>query len=167
MNDKMLVGVMHRGTDLAEEREPCGNGKVMTSAIHVNSKPLDILHDEKRNTIRGNSSAIEMGDVRIVQAGEDLFFVTKSRDDVVRAHRGGDKFQRTFSAKMGIFREIHIAHPAAADERKNLVIADRLPGVESALAQERVRRLMQRRSFQKRQAALIMSEQRLDFTAHN
>src|SRR5450631_485325 len=110
MDDKMLVGVMDRGADFAEELEPGRSGEVMTIAILVDPKTLNVLHDEKRNTVRGNSTAIEMGDVWIIQAREDLFFVAKSRDDVVRAHRGSNKFQRNFPAELEVFREIHISH---------------------------------------------------------
>src|ERR1044071_1024443 len=115
MDDKMLMGVMDRGADLAEELEPRRNAKVMAIAILVDPKAFDVLHDEKRNTIRGNSTAIEVGNVWIIQAREDMFFVAKSRHDVVCAHRGTDKFQCNPSAKLDVFCEVTVAHPACAD----------------------------------------------------
>src|SRR5205814_9816419 len=99
MDDQMLVGVMHRRADLAEELEPGRGGKVAAIAIFVDPKTLDILHNEKRNTVLGNSTAVEVGDVWIIQTCEDMLFVAKSRHDVVCAHRGTDKFQRNLSAK--------------------------------------------------------------------
>src|SRR6185436_12524022 len=103
MDDQMLVGVMQGRANLAEELEPGRSRKVMAIAILVDPNTINVLHDKKRNTVPRNSAPIEMRDIWIIQAREDLFFVAKSRDDVVGAHRGSDKFQCDVPAKFDVF----------------------------------------------------------------
>ena len=120
---------------------------------------------KKWNSIGGNAAAVKLRDVRMIQAGEETLFVLEAAKNVVRIHAAANKLERDFAMQLSILREINFAHSAAADERQNFVIANCLSGVKCAIADERFRREMQRRSFNESARAFLLFEQRFNFRA--
>ena len=75
--------------------------------------PLDVLHRNESGAVAGLSRLINDGDVRMreFRSGDRLLHKALSRFLV----RPGQDFQRNLPLQSGIFREVNLPHPAAAD----------------------------------------------------
>src|SRR2546428_2813528 len=147
MNNEMLMGVGNRRTDFAKKLQSLGDGQFLLVAIVIETRALDVFHREKWNPINAYATAVKLRDVLMIQTGEQMFFALEVTDDVVRIHAAANKLECDLAMQLSIFRQINFAHAAAPDERDNLVFANSLTGTVCALADERLRREVQRRHF--------------------
>ena len=70
-----------------------------------------------------------MGDVGMIERGEELRFPAEAREAIGIVGDGGEQdFDRDVAIQLRVPRAIHFAHPAGADGSKNFVRADPRPG---------------------------------------
>ena len=93
-------------------------------AVFVDPNALDVFHGEEGDVARGDAGAIELRDIWVIEARQDSLFVAKPGDDFRGVHSRAHEFQRDLAAQFRVLREIHLAHAADADARKNLVVID-------------------------------------------
>src|ERR1043166_1056441 len=132
MNDQMLVRVVNRRANFAEELKPLVDGEIFLAAIIVDAGSIDVFHRKERNAIRGHARVIKLGDVWMIETGEQTLLAEKSPHDLIAVHPVPDELERDPTVQLSILREINFAHPAAADQRNDLVIADDLARRERA-----------------------------------
>src|SRR6266446_4942139 len=95
-----------------------------------------------------------------------MFFALEVTDDVVRIHAAANKLERDSAMQLSILCQINFPHAAAPDKGDNLVVANCLPGTKRTFADERLRREVQGRHFDKSARALLLLEKRFNFRAH-
>ena len=63
--------------------------------------------------------AVDAGDVRMVQRGEDLRLAPETRETFrILRDAVGQRFQRDLATEPGVLRPVHLAHPAGAEQRR-------------------------------------------------
>ena len=117
MDDQVLVRVMHGGADCAEELQAIGDGYVPVVAVIVQRLALDVFEDEVGNAVLGRSAVEQPGDVRVIQARQDLPLVTEALPDGVRVHAPLDQLNGHLLAILIIrpVGQVDRAHAAPAD----------------------------------------------------
>ena len=77
MDDSLLVGLFQGLGDLARDRKAFIYGKTSLGQPIGQGRPFDQLHDQGRAAAAG-LQAVDLGDVRVVQAREELGFALES-----------------------------------------------------------------------------------------
>jgi len=91
------------------------------------SSPFDQLHHEGVNAFAVFES-VDGRDVRVVQRGKNFGFALKPREPIgVRGERARENLDRDLTLQFRIGRSIHLAHPAFADLRGDIVNAEARP----------------------------------------
>ena len=78
--------VLHRRADLPEQLQPRGGIEPARLAVLHDGLALDVLHGEVRQTVGRRPAVEEAGDVRVLEAGEDLTLVAEAADDGIGVH---------------------------------------------------------------------------------
>jgi len=81
------VGDLNRGANLAKELQPFRYRQLLLVAVLVDRLSLDVLHDQERPSVLGRATVVELGDVWMVDRGQDLPLVAEPADEV-GARRG-------------------------------------------------------------------------------
>ena len=69
--------------------------------------------------------------MRVVQGGEDLRFAAKARQALwIVTDGGGQSLERNLAPEIRVPRAVHLAHPADAEQRHDLVRAKARAGGE-------------------------------------
>jgi hypothetical protein len=77
MDNEIAVGHINGRTDRAEQLEPLPEAQGIRGAILVNRRTLNVFHHEVRNTVLGGPAVQQTGDVRVLERGENLPFVSE------------------------------------------------------------------------------------------
>ena len=85
MDHHVLVGVMNRGADLAEELQALRSGQVVLAAVVVRRDALNVLHDEVGRAVGACAAVEQPGDVGVLQVCQDLALGAKVSEQVSRA----------------------------------------------------------------------------------
>src|SRR5262245_36375395 len=114
MNDSFLMGSFECLGDLPGNgqcliegnpltRNPCGEAFTIHQFEHEELDTVDFVQ------------AIDRGDVRMVQRGEELRFATKAPESLWIAGEGlGQDLHRDIASELGITSTVDFTHPAAA-----------------------------------------------------
>jgi len=78
MNDEVGVGVLEGVEELAGEAEAGGEGEAARAAIVEQRGSVHKLEDEVRQVAGADAGVEELGDVGVVEAGEDLLFALEA-----------------------------------------------------------------------------------------
>ena len=70
MHDLVLVGVLHGRTHEAEQVQSFTRRQAVRRAVDIDRLPFDVLHDEIRQAVIGHASIEQVGDVRMIEAGQ-------------------------------------------------------------------------------------------------
>ena len=133
VDDQVLVGEVDRRADLPEELAAARwVGSFRVVAILVDRLPLDVLHDEVGAAVLGGAAVEQLGDVRVVEVGEDLALGAEAADDLVRVHAAPDELEGDLLLELlvGPLRQVDRAHAAPAELAHHPVGADALAGRE-------------------------------------
>src|SRR3989304_1647566 len=87
LDHQVLVGDLNRGANLAKELQPFRYRQLLLVAVLVDRLSLDVLHDQERPAVLGRAAGVELGDVWMVDRGQDLPLVAEPADEV-SARRG-------------------------------------------------------------------------------
>ncbi|MEM7351389.1 MAG: hypothetical protein AAF657_11320, partial [Acidobacteriota bacterium] len=94
MDDEILVCVLHRGADLAEELDALANAQALAITVLVDASALDALHDEVGSAVFGRAAVEQLGDVGMVELGEDLALATEAAPKALGGRRGAEELDR-------------------------------------------------------------------------
>ena len=119
MDDQVLVGVLDRRADLAEEVQPRGGVQALRVAVVDDRLALDVLHHEVGQAVRRRAAVEQAGDVRVLEAGEDLPLVPEAPHDRLGVHAALEHLDRDALLELVVVAdaEVHRAHAAAAESR--------------------------------------------------
>ena len=120
VNHEVLVRVLHRGADSAEQPQALRNRQRLSIAVLGDRSAIDVLHDEERSAIRQRARIQQSRDVRVLERGEDLLFQLEPLQrglagDFVPQHLDRDGLARRLA-----FRQVDLAHSAHADAPDDL-----------------------------------------------
>ena len=87
VDHQVLVGDLNRGANLAKELQPFRYRQLLLVAVLVDRLSLDVLHDQEQPSVLGRAAVVELGDVWMVDRGQDLPLVAEPADEV-GARRG-------------------------------------------------------------------------------
>ena len=94
VDDQVLVGEVDGRADLPEELQALAHRQLPVVAVLVDRPPLDVLHDEVGAAVLGGAAVEQLGDVRMVEVGEDLALGAEAADDLVGVHAAPDELDR-------------------------------------------------------------------------
>jgi hypothetical protein len=126
MDDEVLMRVLDGAADLAEQLKPCGRVELPALAEVHDVLAFDVLHREVGKAV-GSSAAVEQrGDVRVVEAGEHLPFMTEAADDGLRIHAALEDLDRDAFVEGFVIANAqkHLPHAAVAENAHEPVRAD-------------------------------------------
>ena len=81
VHDQVLVGVLDRRTDLAQELEPRAQRELVRGSVVGDRTPVDVLHDDVGLPVGRDAAIEEGGDVLVIEVGEDLALKDKKIAD--------------------------------------------------------------------------------------
>src|SRR5262249_29910996 len=130
MNDQVLMRVGNSAANFSKDRESLQNRQSILAGIIVQSRTIDIFHDEVWQTRGRDGATMKLRDVCMTKAGQDPFFLLKTPDNVGRPQAELEKLDCHLTAQGCVFREINFAHTALADKRNDFVIAEFFAGFQ-------------------------------------
>ena len=135
VDDPLLVRVLHRRADLAEQRQPLRQAEPVLVAVVGERDALDQLHDEERPAAVGGAGVEHLGDVRVVHQRQGLPLGLEPGQDGPRVHARLDQLERHLPLdRLGLLGEVDAAHAPFAD-----LLAELVPAGDDG-ADERIRR---------------------------
>jgi hypothetical protein len=166
MHHQVLMRVLHRGTDLAEEVDPGIDSETMAVAVLVDGLPADVLHDEVGPPVVGVAAVQESRDPGVVERGQDLAFGAEPCREVGAVRSVGQDLEGDLLLVdvVGAHRDVHRAHAALAEHGLHRVVAD--PPADER--RRRGRRGLRGNGGLPEEFArpLVGDEQRLDLASH-
>ena len=151
---------------VAEQAQALAVGQPPAVAVLIDGLPLDGLEHEVGQTILGGTTVVQLGDVGMIQGGEDLPLVAEAAQDVLGVHAALEDLDGHLTLEVGVVavRQVHGAHTSLAEAPVDLVVAEHLPlpGHGIALPGEHVRGLGADGILEEAPGALQAGEQLLD-----
>ena len=83
MHDEMLVGELHGLAQRLEQPEPRVDVELAALAVGVERLAVDVLHHQEGEAGLGRAAVVEAGDVRVLEAREDLPFCQEASPRIV------------------------------------------------------------------------------------
>ena len=112
-------------------RDPVGEGRPFDQLQHQRPRPLGFL------------DAVDLGDVGVVEAGEDLRLPREPGEAVRISREGvGQDLQRDLAVELGLGGLPDLPHAAFAQERGHVVVAERGAGLRVPSVCQRTGRSM-------------------------
>ena len=117
MHDAVLVRVLDRAAQLAEQREPARQVDALRRAIHGQRPADDQLHHQVRPVVGGHTRVEQRDDVRMGEARQDLALRVEPRSDVVVTNGRVDDLHGDLLRESAVHTlgQVDDAHAAAAD----------------------------------------------------
>ena len=84
MDDEVAVRVGHGRADGEEELQPPLHREALLVAVLHEREALDVLHDEVGQPVLRLAAVEDLGDVRVVERGENLPLVAEAAEDVLK-----------------------------------------------------------------------------------
>ena len=128
MDDPLLVGGFERLGDLLRDRQRLIDWNRALCNSVSERRPLDQFHDKRLHSVC-LLQAIDMGDVRMIEGGEDLRFSPETSEAVrVRRERIRQHLQGIVALERCVVRSPDLAHAALADQGSDLIRAEARTG---------------------------------------
>ena len=128
MHDTLVVRRLQRFRDLLRDRQRLIQWKGASRDPLRQIFSLDELHDDGAHVTRF-LEAVDVSDVGMVQRGEHLGLAGESRKPVgIAGERVWQDLQRDIAIEPRVAGPKHLAHPAYADRREDLVAAESSAG---------------------------------------
>ena len=123
MNDSGFVCRLQCFGDLLGDREGFVNGDRTARNPVSERRPFNQLQHQRTGALR-LFQAVNLGDVRMVQAGKNLRFALEPCEPIrISRKRLGQNLERHLAVQLGIGGLIDLSHPALADEGGDVVMA--------------------------------------------
>src|SRR3954469_16651142 len=107
MNDEILVRVGNGRANLAEDLEALHDSELALPAVIIEPLAFDKFHDEIRQAIGCNRAAIESGDIRMIQGGENSFFLLELAQETGATENALNQLDRNRAAELQIIGQIN------------------------------------------------------------
>ena len=129
MDDEVLVRVLDRRADIAEEPDPSGNGQRMLAGVRGDRLALDALHHEVRHAGVGAATIDQSHDVAVIERCEELTLVAEPGDRFGGLDRARQDLDRDASDELRVvtLRDVDGPHSPFADELADAVGAETAP----------------------------------------
>jgi len=125
VDDPLLVGVLHRLADLAEQLQAVAELQARLVAELGDRHALDQLHHEVRPAARGRPAVEHLGDVGMVHQRQRLALRLEARDHLLGVHAQLDDLERHLAPdRLELLGHPDRAHAALADLLQELEVAD-------------------------------------------
>ena len=127
MHDAAIVGVGEAREDLLNVVKPGRESHWGGAEFGAQGKPLDEFHDHDKFAVV-TKGGVEFGDIRVVEAGEQLDFAEKASNDFVGdGTTGGEDLHGLGSIGYGVADLVDLAHSSCAEDACDFVVADLVP----------------------------------------
>ncbi len=134
-------------------------------AVFIDRLAFDKLHDEVRQSVISRAAIKQSRNIRVMERGENLPFVSESPHNEFSIHPALDHLERDlFAVLVGAFGQVNRAHPAAPDFAHNLVMTEAAACHRRLICQQ-VAEFVERRSFDKIGRLIERGNQRFNLTA--
>ena len=129
MDHEVPVRRLHRQSQDLKQLEPFGQRQALLVAVPADRRALHEFHDEERQTFVGRAAVQQPRDVRVVEAGQRLAFVTKAEQDFVGVEAPSHHLERhdLVEGTVGALRKVDGSHPAVADFADDAIGANHRP----------------------------------------
>ncbi len=126
MDNKVLVGELHRLANILEECEPLRLAKLAFRAKAVDGNAVDVLHGQVEVAFRSHATVDEAGDERVLQPGKNLSLLAEAFAKKIGGQRQVDELDRNLLIKLTVrtMSQIDGPHPAASQKTIDLVGTD-------------------------------------------
>jgi len=126
MNDQPLMRVMDGAANTAEHFQSITDREPIVIAVFVDPDAFEVLHDQKREAVRSYFGAVQLRDVQVIEARQDLRFTLEMPRCFFASGSKPDQLERDLPIQLLVVRQINFPHSAAANVRNDFVIADAL-----------------------------------------
>jgi hypothetical protein len=121
VNDAAFVRSLERVGDLACDRQRVVDRDGGVPDAIGERLALDELHDESQRTARV-LDAVDMGDMRMIERGEQLRLAFEARDAfAIGRHRRGKDLDRDVTLQPRVARAVHLTHASGTKCTEDLV----------------------------------------------
>ena len=128
MDDALLVRGFERVRDLFRNGQRLVKRNRAARDALREIVALNEFHDERGNA-RTFFKPVDGGDMRMIERGEHFRFALKTREPIgISRERGRQDLNRDLTFQPGVRRPIHLAHPAFANLRGDVVNAEACAG---------------------------------------
>ena len=126
VDDEVLMRVLDGAADLAEQLEPGGRVELPALAEVHDVLAFDVLHREVGKAVGSRAAVEQRCDVRVVEAGEHLPFMTEPADDRLGIHAPLEDLDRDAFVEGFVIAnaEKHLPHATVAEDAYQSVRAD-------------------------------------------
>ena len=140
VEDEVRVRELHRRQYLKKQPEAGLDVELARVAEGGDVTPVHALHRQVRLPL-GHAGVVEPGDVRVLEAGEDVALAGEAHRHVPAGRVQQRQLERHVAPERPVVppREPHLAHPAAAEQLHEQVGPDALPGAVGTSAVRRRR----------------------------
>ncbi len=122
MDDATLVSDIECIDNLARDRHRLRRWHWPPHDAIGERRPLDQLHHQ-----RVVLDAVDGGDIRMIEGGEDLRLAREARQPGrIRGQGGRDQLDRNVASELGVGGAIHLAHGTLAEFGAEAVVGDRV-----------------------------------------
>ena len=131
VHDALLVGLLQRVGDLAGDRDRLVDGNRAALQALREILALDQLHGDEVDrspTVEARAlEAVEVGDVRMVERGEEPAFALEPGESLgIRRESLGQELERDLAAELRVGGAVDLAHPTGPEGRGDPVLRERL-----------------------------------------
>ena len=125
MDDSALMSVLDALADFQEEIEAFTKSEFFFFGVLNKGEPVNVFDNKVRTAFRSCSSVENRGNVRMLQACEDLAFCLEASHDAIAIHSGLDQLEGDLPGDgEALMCEIDFGGASFADFVRNFVGAD-------------------------------------------
>jgi hypothetical protein len=126
MDNEILMCIVHRVTDNAEELQAFDDAEPSLIAVLVYRLTLDVFHNEIGQTIRRRAAIQQACDVRVVESSQNLTLSLKMAQEIEAPSGRSDYLHRHVLLKCVVIPggQIYGSHPAGADASLQKILTD-------------------------------------------
>jgi hypothetical protein len=126
MDDQVLMRVVHRGADVTEETKARRDPELAPIAVHRDRHAVDVLHDEKRKLVVGDTAVEQLRDATVSERGEDLSFGDEAPMQFLGVGARAQQLHRNALLVLSVVSlgQVDDAHAATAKLTQHAIRAD-------------------------------------------
>ena len=130
VEDRLLVGMVHRVADRHEQLEPLAQAQPVAVAVVGDGHAAHQLHDEVRSAVVGGPRIEHAGDVRVLHECQRPPLALEAPDDLLAVHSRLDHLEGHLTPdRLGLRGAPHAAEAAVAQHLEQGVGTDGVPGL--------------------------------------
>jgi hypothetical protein len=126
MHNQVLMRGIDRRADGGEQLETFVDGELIAIAIDIDRLAVDVLHDDVRRAVSRRTAVQELGDIRMIERGEDLALDPQALLHLFRDEAAAHQLDGDLLAELAVcaFGQEHGAHAAFPERAQDAVRSD-------------------------------------------